>query len=95
MEKVMNEHPMQCIKCGSPIDQPLTGRPRSYCSTGCRRAAEKEIGRLNDHLAKLEAMAIQLRLGTGLVIASEANNIVSEIERAEARMRVLLAAAPE
>lgn len=89
----MNEHTSNCIKCGKPLEHPTTGRPRAYCSTGCRRAAEKEIGRLNDRLAQLETMAMQARLGRGM--PGELVRIGQEIDRAEARLRELLNAAPE
>ena len=84
-----------CIKCGAPVHQPATGRPKAYCSTGCRRAAEKEIGRLNDRLAQLEKMAMNARLGYGLATAADLRGIEAEITRAETRLRDLLAAAPE
>lgn len=90
----MNEH-THCIKCGAPIQQPATGRPRAYCSTGCRRAAEKEIGRLNDRLTKLEDRATNCRLGYGLAPDSDLRAIEPEIARTEARLRELLNAAPE
>jgi hypothetical protein len=32
---------MTC-RCGSPIVQPATGRPRRYCSGTCRVAAHRE-----------------------------------------------------
>jgi hypothetical protein len=36
----------QC-PCGKPIEQPKRGRPRLYCSPGCRRRAEKSRGNAN------------------------------------------------
>lgn len=90
----MTEH-TNCIKCGAAIEQPATGRPRAYCSTGCRRAAEKEIIRLNDRLATLEKLAMNARLGYGLATSADARAIEAEILRAESRLRALLNVAPE
>lgn len=86
---------IHCIKCGAPVHQPATGRPKAYCSTGCRRAAEKEIGRLNDRIGQLEQKAMNARLGYGLATAADLRAIEAEITRAETRLRDLLAAAPE
>lgn len=84
-----------CIKCGQPLEAVATGRPRAYCSTGCRRAAEKEIGRLNARLDQLENMAMNARLGRGMPTTGEAEKIAAEIDRAEVRLRELLNASPE
>lgn len=92
---MITDKAIHCIKCGAPVHQPATGRPKSYCSTGCRRAAEKEIGRLNDRLAQLEKMAMNCRLGYGMPTPGELRAIEAEITRAEIRLRDLLAAAPE
>lgn len=91
----MTERLTHCIKCGTPLQQPDTGRPRAYCSAGCRRAAEKEIGRLNDHLKALETRRMETRLGYGLHSDRDLASLEIEIERAEARMREILDAAPE
>jgi len=32
----------RCLWCGQPIEQPLTGRPRRYCSERCRTRARRE-----------------------------------------------------
>ena len=32
----------RCLWCGLPIEQPLTGRPRRYCSERCRTRARRE-----------------------------------------------------
>ena len=37
---------MQCVKCGSDLKVPKTGRRPRYCGSGCRRAAEYELRRL-------------------------------------------------
>ncbi len=41
--------------------KPATGRPPSYCSTACRRAAEYELKRLQRHLERLETEGEELR----------------------------------
>jgi predicted nucleic acid-binding Zn ribbon protein len=30
-----------CPRCGKPVNQAPTGRPRVYCSTSCRQAAHR------------------------------------------------------
>jgi hypothetical protein len=45
---------VECVKCGAPVTPPTTGRPPRYCSTGCRRAAEYELQRLQRHLEAAE-----------------------------------------
>ena len=30
-----------CLECGSPVQQMAGGRPRLYCSNGCRQAAHR------------------------------------------------------
>ena len=35
--------PQACASCGGPLEQPGTGRPRAYCSTACRRLAERKL----------------------------------------------------
>jgi len=92
VEKVTDK---TCLKCGGPVHQPDTGRHRAYCSTGCRRAAEKEIGRLNARLDQLENLALSARLGRGMPTAGEVERINAEITRAEQRLRDLLNASPE
>ncbi len=47
-----------CRKCGGPVDQTGgRGRPRAYCSTGCRRAAEREIRRADRAIEQMEDRA--------------------------------------
>lgn len=43
-----------CRKCGKKLSKPPTGRPRKWCSVGCRRGVEYEIKRLNRHIGRLE-----------------------------------------
>ena len=70
-----------CSKCRTPIKPVGVGRPPSYCSTGCRRAAEYELRRIQRHLERLEARR-------------ELPFFVEQTERAiaalEARLRTLL-----
>jgi hypothetical protein len=73
----------RCVKCERPLKPTGVGRPPSYCSTGCRRAAEYELRRIQRHLERLEAQR-------------ESLFFVKDTERAiaalEARLRTLLAA---
>ena len=70
-----------CLKCRAPLTPTAAGRPPSYCSTGCRRAAEYELRRIQRHLERLEAQR-------------ESPFFVKDTERAiaalEARLRTLL-----
>ncbi|MEV4234066.1 XF1762 family protein [Nocardia sp. NPDC049737] len=34
--------PQQCSQCGTPIEQPATGRPRRTCSAPCRTRASRQ-----------------------------------------------------
>ncbi len=46
---------LMCRKCGGPVTAKAgPGRPRSYCSTGCRRAVEYELRRLQKALEDIE-----------------------------------------
>lgn len=46
---------MTCLKCGDPLPvQDGPGRPRTYCSEGCRRAAEYELRRLERRITNVE-----------------------------------------
>lgn len=81
-----------CLKCGLQIEeQPTTGRPKIYCSTGCRRSAEHEVRRINALLQKLETDLSNAILGR--VWADQVSKIEAEILRQEARLRDLLDAA--
>ncbi len=60
---------LTCAACKGPIEQAASGRPRKFCSEGCRRSADLEVRRLDrqldiaesrlrgarDWLAKIEA----------------------------------------
>ena len=51
-----------CVKCGNPLEIPKTGRPPTFCSVACRRAAGYELTRINRHIERLETERIQLNL---------------------------------
>jgi hypothetical protein len=37
-----------CLECGAPIEQPKTGRPKTYCSNSCSAAVRKRKQRATD-----------------------------------------------
>jgi hypothetical protein len=82
-----------CPQCGRSIKPaPGVGRPKTFCSVACRRAAEFEIRRCNERLAYLERLASDLRLTTertGWEIPGEM--LQAEIERQAKRLRDLCA----
>lgn len=53
---------LKCKKCGNAMEPPETGRPPTYCSKACRRAAEYELTRLNRHIERLESERIRLNV---------------------------------
>ncbi len=96
----MSEKRSQCIKCSAPLDQPPTGRPRRYCSEACRSAAGYEIRRLRRQLEALEIRASHLRVDLHLgrdvrYVDGRPGELLpairQEIDRAERRLRALLA----
>lgn len=53
---------MGCAECGEPVQQPAgRGRPRSYCSTACRRGRERRLAARQRSLARLRVSAVQWR----------------------------------
>jgi hypothetical protein len=78
---------MTCLVCSAPLERPDTGRPPSYCSPGCRRAAEYELRRLQRRLQGLEEQAAKARIVGNPVLAGR---VESEIKRAELRLLQLL-----
>jgi hypothetical protein len=50
-----------CIVCGSELEQPATGRPRTYCGEPCRRAAEYELRRAQSLLLSAERSEMRAR----------------------------------
>ncbi len=84
---------MDKCTCGQPLTRADgAGRPSKYCSTGCRRAAEFGIRRIDKLLARLEDRLVDLRLGRFSIEgeAVETKLITAEIERAHCRMVALL-----
>ena len=88
---------LKCRKCGTPLAKPATGRPPRYCSTGCRRAAEYEIRRLNRHLERLESdretlanYRTRYRDLLGRTHRQQVADTVQAIAGAEARLKKLL-----
>ena len=70
-----------CLKCRTPLTPTAVGRPSRYCSTGCRRAAEFELRRLQRHLERLE------RQRETPLLTDLAERAIDELE---ARLRTLL-----
>ena len=83
--------PGTCRKCRRALPvSAATGRPRRFCSTGCRRAAEYELRRLQRQLEEVEEQARWCRLGWHGRTESQASKYLAEQERLEARLRELL-----
>lgn len=80
-----------CAKCKQPIKENKgIGRSKTYCSIGCRRAAELEIRRVNERLVKLENVAQDYRLGAPMICFEKEEDILAEIKRQEVRLAELL-----
>ena len=79
---------MTCRKCGTELPTRTgSGRPPTYCSTGCRRATEYELRRLQKALEDLEDRLRWSRMN-GRDAHSE--DLEQECARLEARLRELL-----
>lgn len=89
---------LACAYCGGGVEQPSggVGRPSSYCSAGCRRAAQSERQRITRHLERLEAETLDLRhavrRGGGLHVAVAAGfqspaERLEDVERDVAELR--------
>ena len=95
--------PTTCAKCGGALEQPATGRPRRYCSKGCRSSAAYELRRITRRLERLENARSRVRpqvaRGEGDYhdqyawrrVVRELEEVESEIVLDEARLRALLA----
>ena len=86
-----------CLKCGSPLTKSAAGRPSSYCSVACRRAAEYERKRLQKHLERLEIEGealgqtrSKLYDTLGRSHRQQRNDNRKALARAEERLRELL-----
>lgn len=86
---------LKCRICGARLATPpgRLGRRPSYCGVPCRRAAEREIARVDELLGALEAEAAQWRAsGVPGVFGFDPARHAAEIDRQRARLRELLAA---
>lgn len=89
---------MKCLKCGAVVDQAQRGRPRSFCSTACRRLAEFELRRVARRIERLETNLESLRGvrddgipdGYGHSPQKRWELLVLGIKEAEKRLRDLL-----
>lgn len=80
-----------CLKCRKPIENLKQGRPPKYCSNSCRRSAELEIRRINDHILKLEMNMSHARLhGRSSTVWLGPGVYETEIKIFEDRLRNLL-----
>jgi hypothetical protein len=87
------------MKCGTPLSKPPTGRPPSYCSRTCRRAAEFEIRRCERRLERLEGKASDLRIDGAAEGGHDWHEkrlarVVIEIEHYERRLETLIRRSP-
>jgi hypothetical protein len=97
-ESVEKREPMMadtCVRCAAPLAKPATGRPPSYCSTTCRRAAEFELRRCERRLERLEAKASDLRIEGAAPSGHDWHGrrlarVFVEIKRYERRLEALL-----
>lgn len=54
---------MKCAKCGTDLPaREDAGRPKTFCGEACKRSAEMEIRRINNHLENLEKSISHIRL---------------------------------
>lgn len=82
---------MRCRKCGSDLPQrPGPGRPLSYCSKGCRRAAEYELRRIQSALEDVEGQIRWCRFKFNGRRPEQEPMFEAERLRLEARLRELL-----
>ncbi len=88
-----------CKSCGLSLPVNKAGRPSEYCSTGCRRAAEFEIRRVNRRLESLETSLSSMRINPrdaltdmieGRTHAERVAAVQAELDLLKARFRVLL-----
>ena len=87
-----------CVECGRAVEHLPTGRPRSFCSTACRRLAEFELRRVARRIERLETNLESLRGvrddgipdGYGHSPQKRRELLVLGIKEAEKRLRDLL-----
>ncbi len=91
----------KCLKCGESVTWSGKGRPPSYCSVACRRAAEYEIRRRVSVIAELEEAERDWRRNAEVEPYSKAQAksfhkraewYADEVKRHEARLKELLGA---
>jgi hypothetical protein len=83
-----------CLKCHTPLERSEVGRPPTYCGPACRRAGEFELRRLQRRIERLEEYQSNLRLQGGGERRQQ-QVVQQELDRAEGRLRELLAGRPE
>lgn len=87
-----------CKTCGASLPASKGGRPADYCSTGCRKAAEYAIRRIDRRLEVLERALSNIRIGPDCCYSTTMKGKEETIEAYEAeialqtaRLRELLA----
>lgn len=85
-----------CVMCRAELTHPATGRPRMYCSTACRRAAEYELRRLQALMLMAEKEELRARSRQLTEYRSDALDglvrfWVGETLRLRTRLQLLLA----
>jgi predicted nucleic acid-binding Zn ribbon protein len=89
-EKVSGER--ACVKCARPVVSSGVGRPRAYCSEGCRRAAEYELRRVERAIEKVEAELAWCRINSNARTDPQVPKYEAERVRLESRLSELLTA---
>ncbi|MGH8593515.1 MAG: hypothetical protein ACREV3_06555 [Gammaproteobacteria bacterium] len=88
-----------CKSCGVSLPVNKARRPSDYCSTGCRRAAEFEIRRVNRRLESLETSLSSMRINpddelmsmiAGCTRTERVAAVEAELAMLKARFRELL-----
>lgn len=91
----------ECAICQAELEQSKTGRPKQYCSTGCRRMAEREIKRLEKRIAELEGDLMRFRClkPDEMLCGGKAVDVIArheaELKRQNDRFRLLLSGPEE
>ena len=82
---------MKCPKCEKPVpERDGPGRPRRYCSDGCRRSAEYELRRIQRALESVEEQIRWCRFGWSGRRPDDEAKYEEERQRLEARLLVLV-----
>ena len=93
--------PKQCPECGSPLpSSKTTGRPATYCTPVCRRAAEFALRRAQVLLTRAQRAeqdaALAVAIGGSYRAADDGDRLAfwrSEVKRLRDEIRALLAGA--